>query len=408
VPLRALRGGVVLFDNRKEMSAGWACANGGKPFRISNPAHLPNDVIWVCNADFDTFKLRQTRLHHLRRDDYFRTPLGQIAADLGLRAEGEYAMETCQKLAGVAHRAFTLAVTLYGKNNLPLAPREETLAEDIRKSLPAMRGLSDCDYLRTPLASAYQSYSSPNWSDKREAQGELVTVMLRANRMEYAKRLLSLPMPDEAWHYIPDPPASIGIDAWLDPKKPSLVEVQVMQHDEIGELISFGSQIGKRAGIRTWVSQPELRMLIQHTEVNVRSGFLCVASRLMPASYQLPAAMTSDPMVEMSYSAGLVAESHWHAMANPAWSRSRRDVETFPINAWQRAYDRASCFDKALAAHQAGFIVKGYGNGSLNVRVHRTQLHELLTFAAREGFAYPAFPTIFREHDAELPELLEG
>ncbi len=407
IPLRPLCGGVVLFDNNKEMMAGWACAHNGTPFRVSNPAQLPNDVIWVCNGDFDAFKLRSTRLHHLRRADYFRTPIGQIAADLGLRSEGEYAMETSSKLAEIVHRAFTLAVTLYGRNNLPLAPREETLAEDIRKVMPALKGLSESDYLRVPLGEAYQSYSSPNWSDRRDAQGDLVTVMLRANRTEYVKRLLSLPLPDEAWHYIQEPPADIGLDVWLDPAHPSLVEVQVMVFDEIGELLAFGAQLGKRSGIRRWVSQPELRMLVEHAEVNIRSGFLSLAARGLAPSYQLPALVTEDRMLELSYSAGLVAESHWHALTNPPWSRARREVETFPVNVWQRAYDRASCFAKALAAHEAGFIVKGYGNGVVNIRVHRTQLRELLMFAAREGFAYPSFPSVFREHDASLPELIE-
>jgi hypothetical protein len=408
VKMRPLCGGVVIFDNRDDMSDGWACAHGGSPFRVRNPAHLPNDVIWVCNADYNTFQLQQSKLHHVRRDDYFRSTLTHIATDLGFRAEGEYAEQTAQKLAEVVHRAFTLAVTLYGKNGLPMAPRESTLADDIRRGWPPMKGLSGCDYLRVPLTSAYQSYSSPNWTDKREMQGDLVSVMLRLNRLDAAIAMFSQPVPDEAWHYIPEESAQVGMEAWLDPQHPSLVEVQVMLRDDVGELIAFGAQPGKRSGIRTWVSQPELRFLVEHADVNVRSGFTCIAPRVVPLTYRLPQQLGADPLLSLSYSAGLVAECHWHAVANPPWSRGRKEVETFPINVWQRAYDRATCFRKALAAHKAGFIVKGYGNGSLLIRAHRSELDDVLQFAATNGFAHPAFPAIFREHDATLPELLHG
>lgn len=407
VKLRPLCGGVVLFDNRDEMTDGWACAHGGSPFRVRNPAHLPNDVIWVCNADYNTFQLQQSRLHHLRRDDYFRSTLAHIAADLGFRAEGEYARDTALKLAEIVHRSFTLAVTLYGRNGLPMAPRETTLADDIRRTMPAMSGLSGSDYLRQPLASAYQSYSTPNWSDRRDYVGDLVSVLLRLNRVEHAKQLLAYPMPDEAWHYVPEEAARGELDAWLSPTRPSLVEVQIMLQDQVGELVSFGAQPGKRAGLRTWVSQPELRFLVAHAQVNVKAAFSCRAPRELPPSYQLPDALVQDPLLAMSYSAGLIAESHWHAVANPPWSRLRREVETFPINVWQRAYDRAACFEKAYAAYQAGFIVKGYGNGSVLLRVQRSELRNLLAFAAREGFNYPAFPSILLEHDATLPDLLE-
>jgi hypothetical protein len=397
----------VLFDNRDEMTEGWACAHGSTPFRVRNPAHLPNDVIWVCNADYNTFQLQQSRLHHLRRDDYFRSTLAHIAADLGFRAEGEYARDTAQKLAEIVHRSFTLAVTMYGRNGLPMAPREPTLAEDIRRSMPAMSGLSGSDYLRQPLTSAYQSYSTPNWSDRRDYVGDLVSVLLRMNRLQYATSLLSMPMPDEAWHYVPEEAAHGELDAWLSPERPSLVEVQIMLHDEVGELVSFGAQPGKRSGLRTWVSQPELAFLVQHAEVHVKSAFSCRAPRALPASYQLPSPLIQDPVLALSYSAGLVAECHWHAVANPPWSRGRKEVETFPINVWQRAHDRAACFAKALAAYEDGFIVKGYGNGSVLLRVPRNELRRLLMFAAREGFNYPAFPSILLEHDATLPDLLE-
>ncbi|WP_321820924.1 MULTISPECIES: hypothetical protein [unclassified Burkholderia] len=407
--LRPLTGGAVLFDNRDDMTDGWACAHGGEPFRIRNPSHLPNDVIWVCNAEYNTFQLQQSRLHHLRRDDYFRATLAHIAADLGMRIEGEYARTTVQKLGEIVHRTFTQAVTLYGRNGLPLAPREGTLAEDIRRTMPAMSGLTGADYLRQPLAAAYQSYSTPIWSDRRDLVGDLVSVLLRLNRVDYANALLSKPVPDEAWHYVPEEAVKGAIDPWLDPARPSLVEVQVVLQDEIGELIAYGAQPGKRAGLRTWVSQPELEVLVKHAEVYVKAAFCCRHPHALPESYQLPMALqpATDPALSMVYSAGLIAECHWHALANPPWSRQRRETETFPINVWQRAYDRAACFEKALMAFNEGFVVKGYGNGSLLLRVPRDELRRLLRFAMREGFMHPSFPAIFLEHDATLPDLLE-
>ena len=60
--------------------------------------------------------------------------------------------------------------------------------------------------------------------------------------------------------------------------------------------------------------------------------------------------------------------------------------------------DRALCFKVALRLHKAGFLVKGYGNGSVGISVQRSRLPELLDVAMEIGFAHPSFREVFERN----------
>lgn len=394
------RFGVAIFDNPKDPVGGWACLADGESFRFRQTSDLPNDCIWLCTVDGMEYSRRMAKMHHLRPADFLRSNLKHIAADLGLHIDGEgrfgdIATTAAPKLAKVVYRAVLIAVQAYGWPHPQQMIRADTLWEDIRKIMvtpPPVRS-----YIRPSLMSAYQSYSSPDWGGDFESDS--ITVTLRLNRLAYAKKVMLTQVPDGVWTYFDAP---MTVDEALDPDSPSLVEATVEtsgMDPMVSALVAYGAQPGRRTGIRSWMSQRELAWLSKYAKVSIVSAYRASSATLLPERMQLPELLTSDPMFELSLSAGLVAECHWTAFCNPVFSAKavdKKEVSTWGV--WLRAADRAMSFELALAALKAGFHVLGYGNGSAVVRLQRQRLPELLEFAMANDVAHPVFREIFEQN----------
>lgn len=388
--------GVAIFDNSKLGTTGWCCIPGEQPSRFSSIAELKNSAFWLTSLDFDEFTAKGRQHHHLRRSDFLRTSLKQIGEDLGFQLDGEYAQETSHVLADIVSRTMQIAIKAYRWKDPLMALRESLLSEDIRRALPAAPDTKD--HMLSALESAYQSYSSPAMSSPFESNS--VFVQLRRNRVHHARDVMSTLVPDEGWRF--DPGASgRSLESWLDSDHPCLVEATVElsgADPDIAALIAFGAAPTKSRGLlRKWISQPELRWMSQYAHIQISSGYTATASRPLPPEAQLPEAMLADPLFSLSYSTGLVAESHWNAYASQPWKRGRgKDTSSWAV--WLRAVDRAISFKMALHAYRAGFHVGGYGNGVVLVRVSRDRLPELEAFADQVGASYPSFCELRAQH----------
>jgi hypothetical protein len=167
---------------------------------------------------------------------------------------------------------------------------------------------------------------------------------------------------------------------------------------ELAVLVAFGSSTAKRNGLRKWISQPEHAWLSRHARVQVTSVMRCRSAVPLPESVRLPQLLTADPLMSLSISAGLLAESHWAALTQGVYNRALRQEDVHAWAVWLRAADRAFTFALALKAQQAGFKVKGYGNGSVMLQLQKPRLREALAFAEDSGCSHPCFDPIFQEH----------
>lgn len=390
--------GVALFDNPRDMSAGWACRAGEPPFPFSSVADLSNDTIWVSALDWDEYRLRAQRLSNLRRIDYLRSSLTSIAADLGRRITGEFARESSAVLAKVVRQAMLIAINVYGWESPASDLRGDVLSDDVRRTLPPPP--KPQQHTRAALLSAYQDYSTPDWPPAYEP--DTISVTLRYNRLEYARKIMGTLVPDDAWTYLPpEQAASLPIETLLNPAQPTLVEavVELGSIDpSMASLIAFGATASRRSALRKWISQPELAWLSRHAKVRVSSALVARSARPLPASVQLPPKLLADPLFSLSISAGLVAESHWYSIASTIYNRALRTKEASSWAVWLRAMDRSLSFALAHKAHDAGFRVSGYGNGSVVLRLQRARLQDCLEFAEANNIAHPAFHPIFAEH----------
>lgn len=401
------RFGVALFDQSRD--SGWACLADGGPFRFPTPGDLASDCIWICGCDWDEYNQRWKRFHHLRRSDYL-AKVTQIAEDLGVRADGQgrfgaMAQRASSEISAVIHRAMVIAAQIYGWKSPTQQLRDETLIEDIRRHLVDQVAPPQVKpFMRPALAAAFQTYSSVT-----NPPFQSVMVQLRFNRLEYARRILATRVPDSAWLSECIEASSAGplsLEQALNPDRPCLVNATVEftgRDPAISNLCAFGSQPGKRSVLRTWISQPELAWLSRYAHIQISGAWFTSGSFSLPRKVLLPEILTSDPLWELSLSAGLVAEAHWRALVLDPYKPSvegKKDISVWAV--WLRAADRAMCFEAALQAHNAGLNVIGYGNGSVAVSLQRDRIGEelphLLDFAMENNFAHPAFRPIFEEH----------
>ncbi len=387
--------GVVIFANEKEPSeGGWACVDGGTPFTVTQAADLPSNVLWVTNTDWMEFNAQgYNRIHNLRRVNFFRTPLKQIAADIGLSLDGANASTSIVPLSSVCARAARIADDAYRWRTDPFST--DSLADEIKASMPP--DVPPIRILIPQLLAAYQKDSSVRcpWVS------DTVYVTLRCNRVQYAQKILSTPIPDDAWEEIPGhllPESDKDrLEFALNSERPVLAEVMVDVADtdpDEANLVAFGSNFGKRMPIRKWVSHIELLWLARFAHVKIHSLWLSAAYRGLSEAYHLPSILTEDPYIALSYSAGLVAENQLQCLSSDYYTRSSRipgnNYEVTARAVWLRAADRAQSFLLAKRVVEAGFYVSGYQMGSVMCRARRSDLTKLAEFCLAEGLMSPS------------------
>lgn len=391
------RVGVALFSNPKDVenSTGWYCASDGEPCWFTNLVDLPPEVLWIVDVESDRFWQFAKTHSNLRSTEFFRSKLRQIAADIGVRVNGDFHMEASRELARVAQSAVCVATSVYQWKNPLISLGEGSLRACIAESIPKPPHAKHTQ--QEALASAVQNYSQVPWSGM-SLMMDSVVVPLRFNRVEYANRLLSIKVPDEGWTYVGDA-SKIALDDFLT--RPCLVRVLIEfnhPNTDLVTLAAFGCGLGKsKQVIRQWVSQPELVWLSKLARIQVQDAFISKSERDLPDDAKLPRMLTADPLFAHSISAGLVAESHWAALAAPVYGKSKKTEYTC-WGVWLRAHDRAMCFALAEKLLAERFHVTGYGNGSVNVKVQRSDLIRLMDFSVQEGLAGPCFRPILIEN----------
>lgn len=400
------RFGVALFDESR--SSGWACLPGknDEPFRFRTPEDLKNDCVWICSAEGMDFTQSWGRMHHMRPANYI-SKLTHIAADIGVRTEGQgrfgaSAQRASKDLASLIHRSVVYAAQAYQWQEPMARLRQSVFADDLRVWLndtcppPPMR--SD---MRAAVESAHQSYSAPVYGYSTFEPGNL-TVTIRPNRLDYARRIMATPMPDGNWNYI-DSSSAGGLreEDLKDPERPSLMmaTVEFSGHDvEKAALCAYGAQISSKSRtLRTWLTQTEMAWLGQYAEIRVGAAFISEHRRLLPEKLLLPDAML-DPLCSPSISVGMVAEAHWKALVTEVYKPALRKREVSMWGLWLRAADRAMSFDLARRVQDAGFTVLSYGNGQVVLNCKRDKLYDLMAFCMQNDVAHPNFRGILMEN----------
>lgn len=394
--------GLVLFDEPSDHAlGGWAAVAGEEPRRVDNVSALRNDITWVSNIDFNNYmKGGHAVQHNLRRADFFRAGIKQLAADVGIDIAGGGAYEAVQKLSTVTSRVYRLAVSHYKMSDADMF--SQSFPEDIHKKLTIPDSTQNPNNL-LDFMGAYQSDSTVTNGSRAFGEG-MAMLSLRRNRFRYFGSLLELPLPDEAWEHLTDRmlPADHGnrLDWILDQSanKPILAEC-VLEPDcdaDLAALAAFGTSPGRKTILRRWVAHPELVWLTKFFKITVRSAWVSRGYVDIKEKQKLPASFTRDDFMALSYSAGILVENHFQAMSMTCFNKAQSLKTVSPGAVWMKAYDRATMFTHALDMHRKGFMVTGYGMGGVRTSVSRNggELQRLAEYAGENGFVYPPMEVI--------------
>lgn len=406
VVLRPPRFGVVAFENPRDPRSGIACTSGSPAKMFGQRTELASDVVWITDAP------QGGNLQNFRPAKFLRATTAAIAQDLGV--DYKDMVEGLPAVAKTVGAVRDLVVQLYPWTDLSNEWKHSSLSECIASVLPPLPDITPA--MEAPLRQSLQSYSAvPDQGAFYDEEGPRMIHTLRMNRLRYANFIMQQLVPANHWLYLP--PASINglkLDIFLDQSRPSLVEVSIEFDDDatgISRLVAFGAdrKYG-RAQLRKWVTQPELAWLVEHARVHIQSAYLSEKAEPIGSEHALPPALTADPVFALSVSAGLIAESHWNALANGiderrqgAGATVRYVKKVSSTAAWLRAFDRAYCFqmakhvtDFARRNNLSGLQVTGYGYGQVSFWASKVHLEPVRELARELGAAHPCLTAMER------------
>jgi len=388
--------GLVLFHNDASPTNGIAMMQGDKLRAFESRTALPSHGIWISTA------INGAVAQNFRPKDYLRSSIDALSDDVGVMLRD--VVEGVPSMAKLLDEISLILDACYKWDDPHGAWMRPTLAEVLRESYP--RPLDPKQGISGPLKDAFQSYSAvPDRVVIKEGAGPQRQYTLRHNRLEYAQFLLSRPVPDPAaeWHM-----AELHrVKDILAYGLPTLTEV-ALEFDsptaanpvDYSQLCAFGSTMAGRRSpgvVRRWVSDVELRWLSQYAHVHVQQVLACNAPAIgVDPLWQLPRALTSDPLLCMSIAAGVVGEAHWVGLTSKrlrkrehSGASSKFEEYYTPLAVWLKACDRAYGFFMANQAAQMGYEVVGYGYGALTVQSDRNEPAKLLDLADRLGVCHP-------------------
>lgn len=391
--------GVVTFNNSTEPTSGAACVAPRAVSYFNRRTEIASDVIWISDAK------NAINAQNFRTANYLRSSLSQIASDLGVMLKGENTAEGLKCVAETVSRVRDIAAHAYPWVDFSSDWSHPDLATCIAKILPPTGEIIQA--MESPLRQAHQAYSSVPDRGYPDGTGHTIYT-LRANRLRYAQYICATKVPGSGWTSIPEGSRhNYSLDDYLDPANPSLVEASIEFSTGLNEavtpsLTAYGSSRAMgRQPLRKWISQPELAWLVQHANVHITSAFISESSESISERHALPSALTADPVYALSIAAGLVAECHWTGISSttsvrrPGNSATVRYVDVASsTSVWLRAADRAYCFAMAKIVAQKGFLVCGYGYGSVSFFGPKDNVPMIMDLAEELGTCHPCLAAV--------------
>lgn len=395
----------IALEPNNPNSAGFFAINGETPRRCDSITSVPNGVLVISNFDFNCYRLLSST-KNLRPAWYLGRAPHAICADLGAPfAENKnYAASLAQSSSRIYSRTLQfISRSYHWGQSRPFF--HDTVAQDLQEMM-GIGGFKNLVPAVEPQAfiAAYQSDSVVTGLAEPDVFYHHVT--LRKNQVEHAEHICSLPLPDPMqWRRAED--GELGetdeqrIRWVLESEAPILAEVELsdFREEAISKLISFGVSMGNQAfklgTVKTHATDAEICWLVQFCRVKIRSALIGGRYKPLLPKYKIPPALVEDPLLKLSYSAGLAAFNHFQALSSKTYNRNAQAGQMkynhSVRNVWMKAYDRGVMFNYALRAHKQGFAVTGYGSGGLRLAFKKEDLPKVMEFAIEQEFYAPNF-----------------
>lgn len=401
------RFGLVLFDDPTDPTSGWiavgsgATGKGTPPSRINGINELSTDVIWWTNVQYGDFfrgKVEIWRNPWLRHDKYLVVGPSDVLKEWGhdpKLASADFVVAfVAEVYSRIMHRAYELVRRTDPKLRMDKLFEGKTLRDDLRRLFP------DPEYPQGEAATmmksgqAYEEFTAANVRTPKGAR----YVRLRKPRISYCWEMLQTPFPAGPYEFMGRSDLSAKQDERvafvLKSQAPVMAEVTVSDmQPEVAPVYGFGSSTDKDKRVqRSWVAQPEFIMLSRYAKVDVRAAW--VGREYQPLMPEMPEAVVDflkDKINNLSWSAGIVAETLWRAAALPqekgkaGTKDSGEKPHTSWRGAWIKAADKSAMFMEAMRMTELGYAVPSYGLGWLFCAVADEDVGNLIRDAATLG-----------------------
>ena len=387
--------GVVCFDNVERPEFGWASLAGDKLLRIRCIGDLQSDAIWITNLTYEQMtNYSAWKNSKLKRISFFREDIYRLSKELGLEV-GSNNNAYIRVLSEVVNRIMLLAHANYKFDRIG-----SSLKETVNESL--MTPILDMDnngsgsllidnYLEEAFhvyQMCYGHFPSENYS-----------VNLKFPRAGYAKEMLGVPVPFGRWSQVKSFPKKDGAAKRVEgdvfkflttaegEQTPFLCNVSVSNLNyNIAELLDISNGTLRR----NWLTSHEAALLACHGDVELKEVFKAECYQFLNERIDL-VQPEMGVVGELSYSMGILSENHWLALASE--TKIDRHGATKKLKSsravWMRSWDRIFCFKASMALKNAGFLIRGYGVGSVDVSVVPERIPALIDIAESIGLSSP-------------------
>lgn len=398
--------GVAFFDDPEfldpdERPCGWYSVGGSEARRFAFHEELASDVVWVTNAEYKHFAARKLyTIPNLRNTSFLGSTLSQICADLRLSSDDMRIDEILPQVSKVADRIWRLLLQAYGQDNIAIAGGF-SLSSGVRTLLlpDGVSPVKEFD-LRWALQGGYQKYSRCNpGKPPTFVKGRLRYPNVRKNRLAHVREVLETPIPAGQPTYLSGDrmggTASRRLDWLYGLNQPFLVRATITGMDEdAAPILGFNAMKAETGGMipREWMTSTEAIILDSYSTVTVHGAWIWPEISDLQKRFRLPAALTQDAWMELSYSAQIAAEIHLGALtAVPRRAATKGGgLEVSPMATWLAATDRLLSFEMAKACLDEGITPVGYGTGAVVVRLHSSDDEGTLNSLVRDaGWVFP-------------------
>lgn len=385
--------GLALFDTRSP-AKGAVCQVEGSAAQHLRVAEITGaNVCWISNLDRATVQRVFRGTRNIKGRDFFGVDLFRLGSELDLDVSDP---NGCPRKRALLSRTLGRAGKL-GERWYPSLDGAPSLREAVKDTVfhgtsdEMSLGRADVD---EAMGEAYSAITA--CVNGGQFEGELV--QLRWPRVEYAHMMVSaFPVPVGDWKrvepgFFPKNLESRGPSGevykfltQLGSEIPALVSLRILDRGEEASIV-----LGAAQKIRAWMPIHEAAQVAAFCRVRLKDV-------IVNSMYEYPATISGWAMPsinvagQLSMSAGIVAENHWKAIAEPkAWGPNIFGSAVIPARAvWMAAWDRLMCCKAALDFAGAGLTVYSYGQGAINLVVQESQMSNVIEMCREAGLTPP-------------------
>ena len=374
--------GAIVFDDPSIHEGGWACIDGGTPYRIRGTIDIPDDHILWCNVEPEVMR-RDGLSARFRGSDWGPLRIGEPRSqdhwDFKSCILSEYGISevSAQRRAAYLAKIFGRLMQ-FTRAFYPSAT--EPLKFGLAHTLRARRPKDIAGEMTSPVRMALEMAKTFGCAAERPPGVERFRRVgsLYPPRYDHAMQLLSQPIPANGcrWNRLRKheiPTDSSDIAEWVESRKPMLVQMVVESLDNpvAHQLLNPAGETIPGMGRRLWRTGEEAIAFSAFGRVRINNAFEADASVIpidtLPQSIREidPVLVRSSPTLSLFF----LALQKSFMLSDVHFADKKLGYKTTPSEVFMRARDMLLCAQWSMALHQAGFGVIWYGSSSVQISI---------------------------------------